>query len=50
MAYVITLEEYSHHFAQRNKASRPAFKVALLTFLFFIILTVILGLLLSHFV
>jgi len=50
MAYVTTLEEYAHHFVDKSKARRSAFEVALSTFLFFGVLTVILGLLLSHFI
>jgi|CryGeyStandDraft_6_1057127.scaffolds.fasta_scaffold88777_3 hypothetical protein len=48
MAYVITLDEYSHHFAEKSKAIHPALGTAFFTFLFFVILTVILAFLLPY--
>lgn len=35
MAFVITYEEYSHHYADRQKSLRFAFEVAIVTFIVF---------------
>jgi len=46
MAYVITYEEYADHFAERKRTAREAFSTALVTFVFFAVLSLILGFLL----
>ena len=47
-AYLIAYNEYAHHFAVRREAMKHAFEVALVAFLFFAVVTVALGLLLSE--
>jgi ABC-type amino acid transport system permease subunit len=48
MAYIITLQEYSHHFVDKSNATKQAFEAALSTFIFFVLMTVALGLLLKR--
>jgi hypothetical protein len=47
MAYIITWEEYSHHFAEKEEVGPPAREAAVVTFMVFAILTVFVGLLFS---
>jgi len=39
MAYVITFNEYSHHFAERRDAVKQSLEAGGVTFLFFVVLT-----------
>jgi hypothetical protein len=39
MAYVITFNEYSHHFAEKRDAVKQSLEAAGVTFLFFLLLT-----------
>ncbi len=36
MAYLITYEEYTHHFTERRKVIRAALEAAVVAFLFFL--------------
>ncbi len=49
-AYVIFYREYTHHFVESNKARAMALKGALTAFVFFVVLSVIAGLVITHFV
>lgn len=49
-AYVIFYREYTQHFIDSNKARAMALKGALAAFLFFVGLSVIAGLVITHFV
>ncbi len=49
-AYVIFCREYTHHFVESNKARAMALKGALTAFVFFVVLSVIAGIVITHFV
>jgi hypothetical protein len=48
MAYMITFREYSHHFVDRREAISKALGTALSALVFFVSLTVALGLVLKR--
>jgi hypothetical protein len=50
IAYVVTYEEYAHHFAEKVAIRRQAFGAALTTFAFFALFSVVLSLLLPIFI
>ncbi len=48
MAYLITYEEYSHHFLDRREVIGRSLTTALVTVAFFVVLFAIVGYLLDH--
>jgi len=47
-AFLITYNEYAHHFVEKRQAVRHALEVALTAFVFFLIVTLALAFLLSE--
>ena len=50
MAYVITFNEYSHHFAERRDAVKQSLEAAGVTFLFFVALTAAIGFFITYWI
>jgi K+-sensing histidine kinase KdpD len=48
MAFLITYHEYQRHYADKQQPLRIAFEAALFTFTFFIIVSLIIGLILNR--
>jgi len=48
MAFVITYHEYQKHQFERKRLIKEAFNAALYTFLFYIVIMAVVGLLISH--
>jgi hypothetical protein len=48
MAFVITFNEYSHHFAEKRDAVKQSLEAGVVTFLFFVILTVAIGFFMTY--
>lgn len=48
MAFLITFNEYSHHFVEKRQAVKHGLEVALTAFVFFAIVTLALAFLLSE--
>jgi len=49
MAFVITFNEYSHHFSEKRDVVKQSLEAAGVTFLFFVVLTGVLGLSATYF-
>lgn len=50
MAYLITYGEYIHHYPDKRKPARLAIQAALVTFVFFVALSLVVGFLLENIV
>jgi F0F1-type ATP synthase assembly protein I len=50
MAFLITYQEYTHHYSDKGKARKMAFKTAAFTLAFFLITGLLLGILLDRFI
>ena len=50
VAFLIFYDEYSHHYSGRKEPLKIAFEAAVFTFMVWIILAVIVGLLLNQFI
>ena len=48
MAFLITYHEYERHYANKRQPLRIALEAALFTFAFFIIVSIVIGLILSR--
>jgi len=48
MAYLITYEEYSHHYPDKRKPFQHAMQTAVFTFFVFLVLSILAGLSLSR--
>lgn len=48
-AYLITYNEYQHHYPDKKRVRRAALQAAGVTFLFFVVLSAVVGIFLSHF-
>jgi len=48
MAFLITYHEYQRHYADKQQPLRIAFEAALFTFVFFMIISAVIGLILNR--
>jgi uncharacterized membrane protein len=50
MAFMITYQEYLHHYPDKRKVRKMAFKTAAFTLVFFLIAGLLLGIILDRFI
>jgi len=50
MAFLITYQEYTHHYSDKREVRKIAFKAAAFTLVFFLIAGLLLGIVLDRFI
>lgn len=48
IAFLITYEEYSHHFSDKKKPKKLAFEAGMTAFIFFLLLSIFIGLIINN--